>query len=66
MARECEDYLAQVGAQIHWPRARTYLLEELSHHLTDQRAALEEEGVSPEEVEVAAWENGHRVYGLLS
>lgn len=51
MARECEDYLAQVGAQIRWPRARTYLLEELSHHLTDQRAALEEEGVSPEEAE---------------
>lgn len=23
-------------------------------------------GVSPEEVEAAAWENGHRVYGLLS
>ena len=51
MAHECEDYLAQVGAQIRWPRARTYLLEELSHHLTDQRAALEEEGVSPEEAE---------------
>ena len=51
MAREMADYLDRVGARIRWPRARTYLLKELSGHLEDQRAALEAAGVPPEEAE---------------
>ena len=51
VAREIADYLDRVGARIRWPRARTYLLKELSGHLEDQRAALEAEGVPPGEAE---------------
>ena len=51
VAREMADYLDRVGARIRWPRARTYLLKELSGHLEDQRAALEAAGVPPEEAE---------------
>lgn len=51
MAREVQEYLERVGARIRWPRARTYLLKELSNHLEDQRAALEAEGIPPQEAE---------------
>lgn len=51
VAREMADYLDRVGQRIRWPRARTYLLRELSAHLEDQRAALEAEGIPPEEAE---------------
>ena len=46
MAREVlGDYLAAVGAQIRWRRARRPLLRELSDHIADQAAAFQAQGL---------------------
>ena len=49
MAREVlGDYLAAVGAQIRWRRARRPLLRELSDHIADQAADFQTQGLEEE------------------
>lgn len=51
-----EAYLASVGEQIRWRRARPLVLRELGRHLEDQRVAFAQEGHGPEEAERLAVE----------
>ena len=51
-----EAYLAAVGEQIRWRRARPLVLRELGRHLEDQRDAFVQEGRSPQEAERLAVE----------
>lgn len=44
-----ERYLASVGGQIRWKRARRPLLDELEAHIDDRRSELIRQGNSPEE-----------------
>ena len=42
------DYLAAVGAQVRWRRARKPLLRELSDHIADQAADYRAQGLEGE------------------
>ncbi|MBQ4313200.1 MAG: hypothetical protein IJC18_03215, partial [Clostridia bacterium] len=52
--RKIDEYLAAVGEQIRWKRARKPLLSELEAHILDRRDALVEQGEPAERAETQA------------
>ena len=49
-----ETFCAAVCAKVRWPFARWDITQELTDHLRDHAAALEEKGLSPEEAQSQA------------
>ena len=49
-----ETFCAAVCAKVRWPFARWDITQELTGHLQDHAASLEEKGLSPEEAQSQA------------